>query len=86
LTEIIHKSNAAEPAAEMAEDTVLLEQEFTVIKIACINRDAAMAYASLSDLKALKWTATTAAFIDRLRTLLLADSDFDGALELINSR
>jgi HPt (histidine-containing phosphotransfer) domain-containing protein len=68
-----------------AEDTDYLMEQLRIIKSACERYDDDAAYAALDRLKEKRWKSATAEALEKIREILYASSDFEGAAKLSTS-
>ncbi|MCL2074830.1 MAG: ATP-binding protein [Betaproteobacteria bacterium] len=86
LQGLIEKFSTAESLNEdVTEDTEYLTAGLLNIKIACENYDDRPAYAALSRLNEKPWKPETSVMLLKIHDLLFSDSDFEGAVEEIES-
>jgi CheY-like chemotaxis protein len=71
--------------ADVTEDIEYLKSQLEIIKTACGDYDAEAAYTVLDQLKEKPWKAQTTEFLEKIRDMLYLDSDFDGAVEMIEN-
>jgi len=71
---------------DIEEDAVFLEEQLNIIKAACEDYDDEAAYKAFDKLAQKPWKASTASFIDNIRSLLYSDSDFSGVVDEIDGR
>jgi CheY-like chemotaxis protein len=67
----------------IVEDIELLTEQLHIIRNACDDCDFSTAYDALDLLDEYKWKPETIARLEKIRTLLYSDSDFDGVMALI---
>ncbi|MCL2022176.1 MAG: ATP-binding protein [Betaproteobacteria bacterium] len=86
LNGLIEKFSTAEPLNEdVTENTEYLSAELLNIKNACENYDDRAVYAALDRLNEKAWKPGTSAMLLKIHDLLFSDSDFEGAIEEIES-
>jgi CheY-like chemotaxis protein/HPt (histidine-containing phosphotransfer) domain-containing protein/anti-sigma regulatory factor (Ser/Thr protein kinase) len=66
------------------DDASFLNDNLTIIKVACQNYDAPKAFAALEKLEAREWTPQTTELLASIKKMLYSDSDFDGVNALIS--
>ncbi|MDR2898258.1 MAG: Hpt domain-containing protein, partial [Spirochaetaceae bacterium] len=70
---------------DIVEDTEYLKEQLQNIKTACENYDDTGAYAALDVLKEKQWKPQTKAVLEEIWNALFLHSDFDGAMELLET-
>ena len=71
--------------ADISEDTTFLTEQLILIKTACENYDDVAAYTILDRLKEYMWKPATIEAIEEIRDALFLHSDFEEAIEQIDS-
>ena len=70
---------------DRSEDTACLTEQLLKIKAACEDYDDTTAYAVLDLLKEKPWKKETSVALDEIRDLLFLDSNFEAAVERVDT-